>query len=87
MNAPPGIARTSSSTQRIDFAGPSGGNTSAEGGNQIAPHVSQQARDAIDDLGLVDHKPAGDDETAPEVPVRQHRAGAVHTHQPITESR
>ncbi|WP_171055225.1 hypothetical protein [Mycobacterium sp. DBP42] len=51
------------------------------------PHVDQFDRDAIDDHNLVDHEPAGDDETAPEIPVLAHRAGAVHTHQPITESR
>ncbi|MGV0735267.1 hypothetical protein ABQF35_00200 [Mycobacterium syngnathidarum] len=39
------------------------------------PNVDQFDRDVLDDHNLVDHEPAGDDETAPEVPVRQHRAG------------
>lgn len=45
MAAPPGIARTQAS----------GGSKSAEGGSWIAPHVSQQARDHLDDLGLVEN--------------------------------
>lgn len=48
------------------------------------PHVDQTDRDQLDDLGLVDREPAGDDPeekgTAPVTPVRQHRAGTAHTH-------
>jgi len=48
------------------------------------PHVDQIDRDQPDDLGLVDHEPAGDDpeegRTAPEIPVLAHQAGTAHTH-------
>lgn len=39
MAAPPGAARSTSSIQRIGFAG---------------PHVDQLGRDQLDDLGIVD---------------------------------
>lgn len=51
------------------------------------PNVDQLDRDQLDDHNLVDHHPAGDDETAPEPQVRQHLAGAVRPTQFSHESR
>ncbi|CQD10791.1 hypothetical protein BN970_02147 [Mycolicibacterium conceptionense] len=58
-----------------------------EGAAVMHPNVDQLARDQLDDHNLVDREPAGDDETAPEIPVRQHRAGAVRPTQFSHESR
>lgn len=48
------------------------------------PHVDQIDRDQLDDLGLVDHEPAGDDpeecRTAPEPQTLARLAGTAHTH-------
>ena len=49
------------------------------------PNVDQFHRDQLDDHNLVDHEPAGDDDsaenrTAPEIPVLAHQAGTAHTH-------
>lgn len=55
------------------------------------PHVDQADRDLLDDHALVDHKPAGDapedKQNGPREPGVRAPAGAVRTHQPITESR
>lgn len=45
------------------------------------PHVDQLDRDQLDDLGLVDHEPAGDDpeemRTAPGIQMLAHLAGTA----------
>lgn len=55
------------------------------------PHVDQLDRDQLDDLGLIDHKPAGDDpeeiRSGPRGPGVSAPGGDRSTHQPITESR
>ncbi|MGV0746260.1 hypothetical protein [Mycolicibacterium sp. XJ870] len=76
MNTPPGGARTTSTTRRFDPAG-------TEDGSWIAPHVSQQARDHLDDLGLVDDDATENlraNRSAPVTPVSQHRAGTDQNH-------